>query len=102
MKRTVREGDSGVEEVRGLDFFVSCLCWNAGETQICVLVALPLLFTTAARGAAGYQGRKIGFAVFFKKTLHPNWKFVEIFIKLIYAKFIPQLSSHRHVSLIVV
>lgn len=89
MKRTVREGDSGVEEVRGLDFFVSCLCWNAGETHICVLVTLPLLFTTAAKGAAGYQGRMIGFADFKKKTLHPNWKFVEIFIKHSDAKFIP-------------
>lgn len=88
MKRTVREGDSGVEEVRGLDFFVSCLCWNAGETHICVLVTLPLLFTTAAKGAAGYQGRKIEFAD-LKKILYPNWKFVEIFMKHSYAKFIP-------------
>lgn len=69
MKRTVREADadSGVEEVRGLDFFVSCLYWNAGETLICVLVTLPLLFTTAAKGAGGYQGRKIRFADFKKK-----------------------------------
>lgn len=61
-----REGhaDSGVEEVRGIDLFVSCLCWNAGQTHICVLVLLPPLFTTAATGEAGCEGRKIGFADF--------------------------------------
>lgn len=58
------EEDRGVEEVRGIDFFVSCLCWNAGQTHICVLVLLPLLFTTAATGEAECEGRKIGFADF--------------------------------------
>lgn len=57
--------DRGVEEVRGIHLFVSCLCWNAGHTHICVLVSLPLLFTTAATGEAECEGRKIGFADFF-------------------------------------
>lgn len=66
VKRREREGhaDSGVEEVRGIDLFVSCLCWKAGQTHICVLVLLPPLFTTAATGEAGCEGRKIGFADF--------------------------------------
>lgn len=86
-----REGhtDSGVEEVRGIDLFVSCFCWNAGPTHICVLVLLPPLFTTAATGEAGCEGRKIGFGLQIFQTLHSNCKFVEIFIKLYYVKCIP-------------
>lgn len=30
--------------------FVSCLCWNAGQTHIWVLVLRPLLLTAAAAG----------------------------------------------------
>lgn len=59
------ERDNVVEEVRGIDLFVSCLCWNAGQTHICVFVLLPLLFSTAATGEAGCEGRTIGFADFF-------------------------------------
>lgn len=37
------------------------------EKHICVLVTLPLLFTNADKGAAGCEGRKIGFTDFTSK-----------------------------------
>lgn len=63
--RREERADRGVEEVRGIHLFVSCLCWDAGRARICVLVLLPLLFTTAATGEAECEGGKDWLCRFF-------------------------------------
>lgn len=101
VKRREGRAHSGVEEVRGIELFVSCLCWSAGQTHICVFfnfTPTPIYNCSCTRSSM--WGKKDWVCTFFKHCVQTA-SLLKYLLRFCYVKCIPSLSSHRPLNKVI-